>query len=79
LNFDEGWNNMTATPMTPNLVPMSLIEPLSPEQRDRAIAMLDEWCNVSDEEAQEQRETGQYLRKVLDDERKRIGARTLFS
>ncbi len=43
-----------------------------------AITMLDEWCNVSDEEAQEQRETGQYLRQVLDDERKRIGARTLF-
>jgi hypothetical protein len=70
---------MTATPITPNLVPTFLIEPLSPEQRDRAIAMLNEWCNASDDEAQEQRETGEYLRKSLDEERERIGARTLFS
>jgi hypothetical protein len=70
---------MTTTPLTPNLVPVSLIKPLSSDQRDRAIAMLNEWCNVSDEEAQEQRETGEYLKKVLDEERERMGARTLFS
>jgi hypothetical protein len=70
---------MTATPLTPNLVPVSLIEPLSPDQRDRAIAMLEEWCNVNEEDAQEQRETGEYLRKALDEERERVGARTLFS
>lgn len=56
---------MTATPITPNLVPTFLIEPLSQEQRDRAIAMLDELCNVNEEDAQEQRETGAYLRKAL--------------
>jgi hypothetical protein len=70
---------MTTTPLTPNLVPVSSIKPLSSDQRDRAIAMLNEWCSVSDEEAQEQRETGEYLRKALDEERERIGARTLFS
>jgi hypothetical protein len=70
---------MTVTPITPNLIPISLMEPLSPDQRDSAIAMLNEWCNASDEEAQEQRETGEYLRKALDEERERIGARTLFS
>jgi hypothetical protein len=70
---------MTTTPLTPNLAPVSSIKPLSSDQRDRAIAMLNEWCNVSDEEAQEQRETGEYLKKVLDEERERMGARTLFS
>jgi hypothetical protein len=55
------------------------VAPLSPEQRDRAIATLESWCNVSEEEAQEQQETGQQLFNALDDERTRIGARKLFA
>jgi hypothetical protein len=56
---------MTTTPIKSNQVQQTLLEPLSPEQRARAIAMLEEWCNVNEEDAQEQRETGAYLRKAL--------------
>ncbi len=70
---------MTTTPIRPSDTQKSLLEPLTAEQKDRAIAMLQEWCNVDEEEAQEQRETGEYLEKALDEERVRIGARTLFS
>jgi hypothetical protein len=70
---------MTTTPIKPSNNPKSLLEPLTAEQKDRAIAMLQEWCDVDEDEAQEQRETGEYLEKALDEERVRIGARTLFS
>jgi hypothetical protein len=40
-------------------------------------ALIDEWMNVSEEEAAEQRETGEFLRKALDEGR--AGYRTLFS
>jgi hypothetical protein len=70
---------MTTTPIRPSNTYKSLLEPLTAEQKERAIAMLQEWCNVDGAEAQEQRETGEYLKKALDEERVRIGARTLFS
>jgi O-succinylbenzoate synthase len=69
---------MTTTPIKSNQVQQTFLQPLSPEQRARAIAMLEEWCNVNEEDAQEQRETGEYLRKALDEERERVGSRTLF-
>jgi len=49
------------------------------ERNQAAIRLLESWVNVSEEEAQEQRETGEYLRRALDEERSRIGARTWFS
>jgi hypothetical protein len=65
---------MTTTPIKPNNNPKIFLEPLTAEQKDRAIAMLQEWCDVDEVEAQEQRETGEYLEKALDEERVRIGA-----
>lgn len=52
-----------------------------PEQVARnqaAIALLRSWRHVSEEEAAEQRETGEYLRRASDKERARVGARLLF-
>lgn len=48
---------------------ISSLEPLNPEQVQKVIDMLDEWCNVDEEEAQEQRETLEYLMKVIDEDR----------
>jgi len=45
---------------------LSLIKPLTPEQLENIIEMLDSWSNVSEEEAQEQKETLQYLMKALE-------------
>ncbi|MGA9379137.1 MAG: hypothetical protein WBV73_10245 [Phormidium sp.] len=42
------------------------LKPPTPEQLENIIAMLDSWCNVSEEEAEEQRETLQYLIKALE-------------
>lgn len=39
-------------------------------------AMIDSWIYVSPEEAEEQRETGEYLRRVLEEDR--LGYRKLF-
>jgi len=39
-------------------------------------ALIDSWINVTPEEAEEQRETGEYLRRVLDEDR--LGYRKLF-
>jgi hypothetical protein len=38
--------------------------------------LLDSWINCSEEEAQEQRETGEYLMRVLDEDR--LSYRKLF-
>ena len=46
-----------------------LLEPLTPEQRDRAIAMLKSWRECDEAEAQEQQETLEYLVKALDEDR----------
>jgi hypothetical protein len=58
---------MTTTPIKSNHNQKSLVEPLTAEQKERAIAMLQEWCDVDEAEAQEQRETGEYLEKALDE------------
>ncbi|MBE9230110.1 hypothetical protein IQ264_32445 [Phormidium sp. LEGE 05292] len=42
------------------------LKPATPEQLKNIIEMLDSWCNVSEEEAQEQKETLQYLMKALE-------------
>lgn len=41
--------------------------PLSPERRAEAIALLRSWVEEGDEE--EQRETGEYLKRALDENR----------
>lgn len=48
------------------------------ERNQAAIRLLESWVNVSDEEAAEQRETWEYLKQALDEERARVGARLLF-
>lgn len=60
-------------PIKPTEVKM---EPLSREQIHAAIELLDSWCNVSEAEVQEQRQTGEYLKKVLDEDR--LSNRQLF-
>ena len=42
---------------------------LKPINMERAVALLESWCNVSAEEAEEQRETFEYLKRVLDEDR----------
>jgi hypothetical protein len=43
--------------------------PLTAEQREAAIALLRSWREASEEEAEEQRETMQYLRRALNEGR----------
>ncbi len=50
---------------------------LSQQQTQVAIDLLDSWHKVSDEEAKEQVETGEYLKQVLDEDR--LSNRPLFS
>lgn len=59
-------------------VPMPAVSPGGPAVNQAAIDLLRSWREVSDEEAEEQRETGEYLIRALDEERGRIGARKLF-
>ncbi|OCR02459.1 hypothetical protein BCD67_00775 [Oscillatoriales cyanobacterium USR001] len=47
-------------------IPFSL-EPLDSEQVQEVIDMLNSWCDVDEEEANEQRETLEYLMKALDE------------
>jgi hypothetical protein len=56
--------------------PTAPLEALSQEQITTAIELLDSWGEVSDVEAQEQRETGEYLKQVLDEDR--MSHRQLF-
>ncbi len=46
------------------------------ERNERLIALLDSWINVTEEEAEEQRETLEYLIRVLDEDR--LSDRKLF-
>ena len=46
-------------------------------QAEGLAKLIDEWMNVSDEEAEEQRETLEFLKEALDEGR--AGYRTLFS
>jgi hypothetical protein len=50
--------------------------PLTDEQREAAIALLRSWREASDEEAREQQETWEYLKKALDEDR--MSYRKLF-
>lgn len=43
---------------------------------ERAIALLESWCDVDEAEAEEQRETFEYLKRVLDEDR--LSERKLF-
>ncbi len=43
--------------------------PKRPPLKQTAIDILQSWCDVGEEEAAEQRETGEYLRKALDEHR----------
>ena len=65
---------MTNTPV--EKTQKQLIEPLTTEQLERAVNLLDSWCNVDEAEAQEQQETWFYLKKVLDEDR--LSDRKLF-
>jgi hypothetical protein len=39
------------------------------EENQEAIALLDSWANASEAEIEEQRETWEFLRKALDEDR----------
>ncbi len=69
---------MTAHPIKHQNQPesSSLLQPLNQEQIQKVIDLLDSWCNVSEEEAEEQRETWEYLKKALDEDR--LSYRKLF-
>ena len=53
-------------------------DPAQVEKNQAAIALLRSWREATGEEAEEQRETGEYLRRALNEERARMGARLLF-
>ncbi|MCT7949521.1 hypothetical protein NG798_06965 [Ancylothrix sp. C2] len=69
---------MTAQPLQQPAQPQtpSPFDPLPPEKIKRIIEELDSWCNVGEEDAQEQRETLEYLIKALDEDR--LSYRKLF-
>jgi hypothetical protein len=67
---------MTITPITPHNVQKTVLEPLTPEQRDKAIAMLDEWMN---DESGYDEATWPELKEALNREREAVGARRLFN
>ena len=69
---------MTTQPIEHQTEPKapSLIEPLDQELIEKAIQLLDSWCDVDEEEAKEQCDTLKYLIKVLDEDR--LSYRKLF-
>lgn len=73
---------MTAEPAEQHGATEPLTIDGTPEQAERnqaAIALLRSWCEGDDADEQEQRETMQFLRRALDEGRRRIGACPLFS
>jgi hypothetical protein len=54
-------------------------DPAQIEKNRAVIELLRSWCEVGDEEAQEQQETFEALQKGIDEERARLGMRLLFS
>ena len=66
-----------ATDAQPDVARSELPPPLTDEQRAAAIALLRSWREVGEEEAREQRETGEFLMKALDEDRPSY--RKLFS
>jgi hypothetical protein len=55
--------------MASETTPKQRLELPTREQRERAITLLNSWQNCSDEEAQEQKETLEFLMKALDEDR----------
>jgi hypothetical protein len=66
---------MTTTPIKSNHNQKSLVEPLTAEQKERAIAMLQEWC---DDESGYDEAAWPELKEALNRERDAVGARRLF-
>jgi hypothetical protein len=66
---------MTTTPIKPSNNQKFLLEPLTTEQKDRAIAMLQEWC---DDESGYDEAAWPELKEALNRERDAVGARRLF-
>jgi hypothetical protein len=66
---------MTATPITSTSNKKYVPEPLTAEQKDRAIALLDEWMN---DESGYDEATWPELKEALNRERDAVGARRLF-
>lgn len=64
---------------TPDEYAVELLDkqlPAAPPRNDALIALLQSWMDVSEEEAAEQKETGEYLIRVLDEDR--LSDRKLF-
>jgi hypothetical protein len=66
---------MTTTPIKPSHNQKFLLEPLTAEQKDKAIAMLDEWMH---DESGYDKAAWPELKKALNRERDLVGARRLF-
>jgi hypothetical protein len=66
---------MTTTPIKPSNNQKFLLEPLTAEQKDKAIAMLDEWMH--DESGYDEAAWPE-LKEALNRERDLVGARRLF-
>lgn len=67
---------MTTTPIKPSNHQKSLLKPLTAEQKDRAIAMLNEWMH--DESGYDEAAWPE-LKEALNRERDAVGARQLFN
>lgn len=67
---------MTTTPIKPIDVQKSLLKPMTPEQRERAIALLNEW--MEDESGYDEAAWPE-LKEALNRERDAVGARRLFN
>jgi len=67
---------MTTTPIKPTSDRQSLLKPMTPEQRERAIALLNEW--MEDESGYDEAAWPE-LKKALNRERDAVGARRLFN
>lgn len=55
---------------------LARLEQMQRERCEAAIALLESWRDCSEEEAQEQRETWEFLKKALDEDR--LSYRKLF-
>lgn len=68
---------MNAVPPLP--APLPDVQDARTEQIQRnqaAIQLLESWCNVGEDDAREQRETLEYLKRMLDEDR--LSNRKLF-
>ncbi len=68
---------MNAVPPLPSRLPNEQDARTEQIQRNQAaIQLLESWCNVGEEDAREQRETFEYLKRALDEDR--LSNRKLF-